>query len=105
MKVDFVDGYVPGWVMCVPECFRNSLQTEIFSAGDTFYDSIEAYKSPSWREAVKHIKVAVQVRYVLAGEISFDVLALAPDSQSLKIIESKTLKTNEFINSLKYGFT
>jgi hypothetical protein len=103
MKVDFVEGFIPGWAMCVPDCFKDSLRTEVFSVGDMFYDTPKAYQLP-WGDALKHIRVAIQVKAVGTGAITFNILTPASDGGSVKRTDTRTQSVKAFINSLKDGF-
>ncbi|MCX5869703.1 MAG: hypothetical protein NTY00_03495 [Deltaproteobacteria bacterium] len=80
--INFVDGFALGWKMAVPESFKEALDIKLtarilagkremlwtkgliynFHEGDTLYDTKLAYKE--WGEALKHLKLCVQVQSV-----------------------------------------
>jgi hypothetical protein len=119
--------YADGWFMCVPRCFNDSLdirKTErvvkrqkqlswtqgyvfSFSEGDILYDTAKAYES--WTEALKEMKVCIQVQSgtaaskTFAGSVRFTTLV--PDVQKKKLVKVKeeTLTQEEFVRLLISG--
>jgi len=69
----FRDGYAMGWRFAVTEAFKDALDIKLrtenewtqgnqfnFIQGSVFYDTPQAYE-PSWREAIQHLKLSVQI--------------------------------------------
>ena len=122
-----------GWFMCVPACFNDALdikQTQrvqgkkksivwtqgssfAFKAGDTLYDTADAYKV--WSEALKSIALCVQVKTASSagaskrgtrrfpGLVTFSILT--PDERRTKITErgEHTMSQDEFVRFLIAG--
>lgn len=103
MKVLFENGYAQDFVMCVPECFKDTLFRGEFDKGDTFYDCKQAYQMP-WGDALKHIKYFVRVIDSGAAYVTYDVLTPTNDLQSAKKDGTHTVSNLEFIGLLKNGF-
>lgn len=102
MNVDFVDGYAEGWVMCVPECFRQSIRNNNLDPGEIFYDSPSAYRLP-WGQALKQIKTAIQIKESIPGMITFQIMKPSSRADTLEVVETKTLSTEKFLEALKNG--
>ena len=125
--------YAEGWFMCVPNCFLDELdirQTErvedgrkewiwtqgtafSFGEGDILYDTPGAYQS--WAEALKSIKLCVQVISGTAagtvsegslrspGSVTIDILR--PDKERTKLVScgQLNLTQDEFVHFLVSG--
>ncbi len=131
--------YPEGWHMCVPKCFNDSLDirktervikgnktlqwtqgsTFSFETGDIFYDTPKAYEP--WPEAMKHIKICIQVReasQAIPGEkkekdkpgtsrnpglVKFDILV--PNENRTKLVKDgeEELTQDEFVRFLITG--
>ncbi len=125
--------HVEGWYMCVPPCFNDALdirQTErvenkqktltwtqgssfAFKAGDTLYDTPDAYKV--WSEALKSINLCVQVKLGssagpldggtgrFAGSVTFSILT--PNDYRSRLVEraDHTMSQDDFIRFLIGG--
>lgn len=102
MKIDFVNGYADGWVMCVPECFKDSIRNNNLDPGEIFYDSPLAYKLP-WGQALKHVKTAFQIKETGPGTITFNILQPSNDTSTMEIVASRTCSTEKFLDILKHG--
>ena len=131
-----------GWFMHVPRCFNDALDIRQtarvvekqtvsvwtqgvgfgFKSGDIIYDTARAYEQ--WSEALRHIKVAVQVRSATdatswqfvageseaplppirtAGIVSFDVLRPSADRTRLVQTSSHVLTQVAFVRFLISG--
>ena len=125
----------PGWFMHVPKCFNDSLDirqtTRIkdgkasivwsqgcnfsFKDGDTVYDSPDAYGT--WSEALKKLKVAIQVRSATdsgpqvvgsegarqPGNVTFDILVPTADRTKVQALGCRTLTQFDFVRMLIKG--
>jgi len=102
-EVEFKDGYAAGWAMCIPECFKGSLKTKTFAAGDVFYDTPKAYKG-TWAEALKYIQLSIQIQSFSPDGVV--CVFSKPNKDQTKIIQTATrsIPVKEFIKSLKEGF-
>ena len=119
--------------MHVPTCFNDALDIRqtarkldgklatvwtqgaafAFKAGDTIYDTALAYEE--WGQALRHIRLCVQVRNAsdatgsepsLArdpGTVAFDLLAPSHDKTRMVHSASRTLTQNAFVRFLISG--
>lgn len=124
-----------GWYMCVPSCFNDALDIRLtsrsvnkqkllvwtqgssfyFNAGDTIYDTADAYKV--WSEALKSIGICVQVKVGLSaglneggtgrygGSVTFAILT--PNKDRSKIVEccQHSMSQDDFVRFLISGPT
>ena len=119
------------WAFCVPTCFRAALdikqttrnidgKSEIvwtqgpwfdFSEGDTFYDSVKAYKP--WN--LSNVRICLAVRKATPtqpagngkarspGTVIFDILTPNRDRTELKIRRQKASTQDDFVRLLIVG--
>ncbi len=122
-----------GWYMCVPPCFNEALdikRTErvknkeksriwtqgswfSFNRGDTLYDSPAGYKI--WSEALKNIKLCVQVKVAssaepsdgaserFSGSVTFSILTGNKDRSKIVERAEHTMSRDDFVRFLIAG--
>ena len=125
----FDNGFAVGWKMAVPEIFRESLDIRLtdrryegvpkrvwtqgqnfgFNEGAVIYDTRIAY-GVVWSEALKHIKVFVQViesesakNGKMRGKIRFRVMRPTMNDSSLQTSETFVTTQDEFVCLLQTG--
>jgi hypothetical protein len=103
MKLQFENGYALGWKMAVPKAFEGSIKDKNIDPGEIFYDTHKAYELP-WGEAIRHIRVFVQVDQVRADEISFTIRVPNSSRTDMVTLRAATLPVSEFIHRLEHGF-
>ncbi len=86
----------------IPECFRDAIEKNKYSAGDVFYDHVSAYRKV-WSEALLDFSISIQVKESLGGKVRFAIYE--PDSAKKILIlrEEKAVSVDEFGALLKSG--
>lgn len=116
---NFVDGYALGWKMAVPEAFKEALDIKLtprmfagkkemlwtqgriydFHEGDTIYDTKQAYEE--WGEALKHIKLSVQVQFTSSsGYVTYETIEVKDNELEIIHQKGKAKPKEEIINGL-----
>lgn len=101
-RPEFRDGYVIGFAMCLPECFKPALESEMFHVGDTIYDSPKAYEG-TWADALRNINHVFQVTSTTKDRVGFDVYAPNEERTNLTHVQHESRTQSDFIDLLRTG--
>ena len=102
MEIKIENGFVKGFAVAVPECFRNTLKSNQFGVGDIFYSHKSAYEKV-WSEALKDLRYSIEICDITGDKITYRLLTPNFYQSKLELKETNELSTEAFIELLRLG--